>query len=105
SYDTAVTTPERLKSYLQQCGYQCDCYRRPGSIAQAGHPRVGMKEHPAMEHAGQVSAEAGRVTLKGEEHAPMEHGEHAGHGASMVADLLRRFIISVLLSLPLVIFS
>jgi len=105
SYDTAVTTPERLRSYLHQCGYQCDCYHRPGSIAQAGHPRVGIKEHPAREHAGHVTAQAGRVALKGEEHVPMEHGEHAGHSASMVADLLRRFIISVLLSLPLVIFS
>jgi P-type Cu2+ transporter len=105
SYDTAVTTPERLKSYLHQCGYQCDCYHRPGSIAQAGHPRVGVEERPAMEHAGHVTAEAGGVALKAEVHAPMEHGEHAGHGASMVADLLRRFIISVLLSLPLVIFS
>ncbi len=105
SYEPAVTTPERLKSYLHQCGYQCDCYHRPGSIAQAGHPRVGIKEHPAMEHAGHVTAEAGRVAVKAEEHAAMEHGEHAGHGASMVADLLRRFIISVLLSLPLVIYS
>src|SRR5262249_29635830 len=32
-------------------------------------------------------------------------GEHAGHGAAMVADLFRRFIISTLLTLPLIIFS
>jgi hypothetical protein len=39
------------------------------------------------------------------EHAEAEHTEHAGHGAAMVADMFRRFIVSILLSLPLVIFS
>jgi Cu2+-exporting ATPase len=41
----------------------------------------------------------------GMEHATAEHTEHAGHGAAMVADMFRRFIVSTLLSLPLVIFS
>ncbi len=93
-YDPAVTTPEALEGYLSRCGYRCDCYSRPGSIAQTGHPRVGIKEH--AEHVPAVKAE---------EHAAMGHGEQAGHGAAMVADLFRRFIISTLLSLPLIIFS
>ena len=46
----------------------------------------------------------------GTEHAAMEHGAaghdaHAGHGAAMVADMLRRFIVSALLLLPLLVFS
>ncbi len=94
SYDPAVTTPEALGVNLNRRRYQCDCYRRPSSIAQAGHPRVGIKEH--AEHVAAVKAE---------EHAAMGHGEHAGHGAAMVADLFRRFVISILLSLPLIIFS
>src|SRR5262245_1491326 len=94
SYDPAVTTPGALEGRLSRCGYRCDCYGRPGSIGQTGHPRVG-----AREHAERVSA------VKPEEHAAMEHGEHAGHGAAMVADLFRRFIISTLLALPLIIFS
>jgi Cu2+-exporting ATPase len=97
TYDPSVTTPERLEAQLQRCGYSCNCHRRPGSIAQPGHPQLGTSEHAGMAHAGT-------------EHVAMEHGaaghaEHAGHGAAMVADMLRRFIISVLLLLPLVVFS
>jgi len=92
TYDGSLTTPERLQAHLQRCGYRCDCQRRPGSVAQVGHPRVGTTEHAGMDHAGM-------------EHAAAEHTEHAGHGAAMVADMLRRFIVSILLSLPLVIFS
>src|SRR6266853_5225742 len=92
TYDRAVTSPERLQAQLQRCGYRCDCQRHPGSVAQIGHPRVGTKEHAGMDHAGL-------------EHAAAEHTGHAGHGAAMVADMFRRFIVSTLLSLPLVIFS
>jgi len=93
-YDPAVTTPEALEGRLSRCGYRCDCYCRPGSVAQACHPQVGFEEH--AEHI---------AVVKAEEHAAMGHGEHAGHGAAMVADLFRRLIISTLLSLPLIIFS
>jgi P-type Cu2+ transporter len=87
TYDPSVTTPERLEAQFRRCGYPCDCQRRLGSAAQAGHPRVGTREHAGMEHG-----------VAG-------HAEHAGDGAAMVADMLRRFIISALLLLPLVIFS
>src|SRR5882724_9871335 len=51
TYDPSVTTPERLEAQLRRCGYPSDCQRRPGSVAQAGHPRVGTREHASMEHA------------------------------------------------------
>lgn len=78
SYDPAVTTSAALQASLRKCGYKCDCYARAGPRAQVGHPRAGA-----------------------EDHAGMEHGEHAGHGAEMVRDLLCCFIISIILSLPL----
>src|SRR5215467_1396805 len=49
TYDPSVTTPERLEVQFRRCGYPCDCQQRPGAAAQAGHPRVGMREHAAME--------------------------------------------------------
>jgi Cu2+-exporting ATPase len=104
-YDPAVTTPARLQAQLDGCGYHCDCHRLPASVAQADRPRAGSKEQPVMEHTGHVAAPAGRVPVKADEHGAMEHGEHAGHGDAMVADMFRRFIVSILLSLPLVIFS
>ena len=39
------------------------------------------------------------------EHAAAGHSGQAAHGAAMVADMFRRFIISTVLALPLVIFS
>lgn len=39
------------------------------------------------------------------DHVAMGHGEHEGHGAKMVRDFLRRFVVSTIMSLPLVIFS
>jgi P-type Cu2+ transporter len=71
SYDPAVTTPGALERHLNGCGYRCECYGRPGSVAQTGHPRVGLKEH--AEHVPAV---------KPEEHAAMGHGEHAGQRAN-----------------------
>ena len=97
TYDPSLTTPERLEAQLQRRGYSCNCRRRPGSVAQPGHPQVGTSEHPGMAHAGTDHAAM--------EHGAARHAEHAGHGAAMVADMLRRFIISVLLLLPLVVFS
>jgi Cu2+-exporting ATPase len=97
TYDPSVTTPERLEAQLQRCGYSCNCQRRAGSVAQPGHPQVGTSEHPGIAHAGTEHAAM--------EHSAAAHAEHAGHGAAMVADMLRRFIVSALLLVPLLVFS
>src|SRR2546426_1125023 len=102
TYDPSVTTPERLEAQFRRCGYPCNCQQRPGSVAQPGHPQVGTSEHAGMAHAG---TEHAGIEHAGMEHAAASHAEHAGHGAAMVADMFRRFIISTLLLLPLVIFS
>jgi P-type Cu2+ transporter len=99
---------------------------------QAGHAHHGThtaRQEPPPLPAGQgavvVSALAGHVhsatpsapthaahrpgkAVSHAEHLAMghaDHDEHAGHGAQMVQDLLRRFIVSGLLTLPVVIFS
>jgi P-type Cu2+ transporter len=97
SYDPALTTPEMLEDQLRRCGYECDCTPRVGSKSHPGHPRVDGHDHAAMDHGGAPAKTAGDA------HAG--HEEHAGHGAEMVGDLLRRFIVSLVLSLPLFIFS
>src|SRR5215468_2861974 len=70
TYDPSVTTPEQLEAQFRRCGYPCDCQRRLGSAAQAGHPRVGTRDHAGMEHADM-------------EHGAAGHAEHAGHGDAM----------------------
>ena len=36
--------------------------------------------------------------------AEMKHDEHVGHGPGMVRDFLRRLIVSIMLSIPIVLF-
>jgi len=127
SYDPALTTPETVEQQLRQRGYKCDCKHRAESKSHDGHPRVGGRKPAAMNHAGakvdatvieDSHAEHGRgahemvaaehAAMSAEDHAAMEHAghdEHAGHGAEMVGDLLRRFVVSLILSLPLMAFS
>lgn len=122
SYDPSVTTSQAIEARLQGCGYKCRCANRIGSKSQTGHPRVSAEDHAAhrateavqtlshAEHAGHAAAEhaamvAPHAGMSAEEHAAPAHDEHAGHGEEMVRDLLRRFIISILLSLPLIAFS
>ena len=116
SYDPAVTAPKKLEDLLRGRGYKCDCYRRAASTAQAGHPQAEAHGHATTEqpetasaakdegHARMHHAEHKAAVSEGE-HAATGHDEHAGHGAEMVRDLLRRFIVSTLLTLPLIAFS
>ena len=117
TYDPSVTTAEAIESDLHGCGYKCDCQSCAASKCQPGHPSVGTQDR---EDGDQVEAKL----VKGEFAAPvnhehaahvmesprsgesaMRHDEHAGHGAAMVRDLLRRFIVSIILSIPIVLFS
>ncbi|MBB5234328.1 Cu2+-exporting ATPase [Deinococcus budaensis] len=54
----------------------------------------------ATTHDHAAMAQGGRDTS-----GPVNHDEHAGHGASMVDDMLRRFVISLVLTVPLVLYS
>jgi len=120
TYDPSVTTSKAIEGDLHHGGYKCDCQRCGASKCQPGHPSVGTKDDVAADqveakavegefpaavnhaHAGQVMERppAGETA-----HAEMKHDEHAGHGAEMVRDLLRRFIVSIILSILIVLFS
>ena len=120
-YDPAQTTPARLEESLRRCGYKCDCRHRHYSKSHPGHPSVGAEDQPqaggvrvetsGIEHAvhaghadaGHRAASVKHGAVSAEEHAG--RGEHAGHGADMVRDLLRRFIVSITLTVPIILFS
>ena len=126
SYDPAETTAEQLGERLARDGYRCDCRTRNGSRAQSGHPEAGSEpaphaahlaphgghmgmDHAAVGHSAIGHAAAGHAAPAAappaHDHAAMGHDEHAGHGADMVSDLLRRFLVSLALTLPLLAFS
>ena len=95
-YDRGTVTEAELRHRLHGAGYDCACRDCAPSTAQPGHPSVGDEhngdqahDHAAMNHAD----------------APATHDEHAGHGAPMVNDMLRRFVISLVLTVPLILYS
>lgn len=118
-YDSSVTTAEAIGTDLRGCGYKCQCRSCGVSKCQPGHPPVGTRDEagpvsvPAksLETGGQahvLGGKAGHVMEArpaGTTHAEMKHDQHAGHGAQMVRDLLRRFIVSIILAIPIVLFS
>ena len=90
SYGASQTSPEKIQSDVERLGYSCDCQPREGSPSHAGHPSVGAERETKHDtHAGPAA----------------DHDAHAGHGEAMARDLLRRFIVSLILSLPLFLFS
>ena len=99
-FDPALTNEKNLELHLLKCGYKCDCHHRSASTAQPGHPEIGT-ENRQMAAAVDDREHA--------EHKPEQmaapHTDHASHGKEMVADLFRRFVISTLLTLPLIAFS
>ncbi|GBF04668.1 heavy metal translocating P-type ATPase [Deinococcus aerius] len=122
-YDPGTVTPEELERRLHAFGYACDCEDERPSTAQPGHPQVGHEHHGGnlmaqgqaghAEHTGTLhDPHAGHRTQTATTHpsdhgahADMGQGGHAGHGAEMVNDMLRRFVVSLLLTLPIVLFS
>lgn len=128
SYDPAQTNPEVLRRQLEQEGYPCTHQDCEDSCCQPGHPAVGESDqvshrhgHPPVHSAHSHDPAASPQAIVGLEkpvnHAAMGHAkaapththaaddEHAGHGAHMVNDMLRRLIVSALLTLPILIFS
>ncbi len=82
----------------------------------AGHVAAPPDEHAGHaaaapdEHAGHVAAapdeHAGHVAAAPDEHAePEEHAEHHDHHAMMQADLKRRFLVSAVVTIPLLLLS
>jgi Cu2+-exporting ATPase len=77
-------------------------------VAHAEHAGHGQPPAPAADqHAGhdvqREEHEAHGPAPGRDQHAG--HDEHAGHGAGMVADMLRRFVVSAVLTVPIVLFS
>ncbi|OLV18538.1 heavy metal translocating P-type ATPase [Deinococcus marmoris] len=87
-YDPAVVTEAALKERLHAAGYDCACQDCAPSKVQPGHPAETAPHDPTQHE----DAHAG-------------HDEHAGHGEAMVADMLRRFVVSLILTVPIVLFS
>ena len=77
-YDPNTVDGDSIQAELEHGGYRCECRDRP-----ADHEKAA--DHTSMDHAAT--------------------DEHAGHGAAMVRDMLRRAVVSALLTIPIVLYS
>jgi Cu2+-exporting ATPase len=85
-YDPTVIDSVILASELRERGYECTCQDCAASRCQPGHPAISVADRQTASSYG-------------------AHDEHAGHGAPMVADMFRRFLISAALTIPIIVFS
>lgn len=107
-FDPAATSVEQLSTWVRDCGFHCAGRSVPDHIcdpmseppgAPAGHPA----EHlDAEQHAGHAQ---GAGTQRSP-HEMMSHGGHAGMSMdAMVADMRNRFLVALVLSIPIMLFS
>ncbi|HET6211482.1 MAG TPA: heavy metal translocating P-type ATPase [Micromonosporaceae bacterium] len=80
SYRTGETSERVIRDQVRTRGYECTCQEMTPTATQE---HAGHEEHDS--HKG--------------------HDAHEGHGAGMVTDMLRRFLFSAVLTVPIVLFS
>jgi Cu2+-exporting ATPase len=126
-YDPTRTGTDELRGRVNRLGYRCECAESADSCCQPGHPSVGLGDvrtgdhrptQPPAEQGGNTMAVTAAEHADHAGHAPPATGDtatapptyaghdaHAGHGGDMVADMLRRFVVSAVLTVPIVLFS
>jgi P-type Cu2+ transporter len=116
AYDPSITEVRRLRDWIRDCGYHCDGQSVPRHICDPlAEPRSA--ESPTTSTARDEDTErrsparhqppaAGTATPKASPHDAMGHG---GHGAMSMADMVRdmrnRFLVALVLSVPILLWS
>jgi P-type Cu2+ transporter len=87
-YDPALTSPERLRRWIIECGYHCAGESAPHHLCTP----------PGTSRESAVTGQA-----------PEEAGDHEGHGgmsmAAMARDLRDRFFVAAALAVPIMLWS
>jgi len=108
TFDARTTSLANLRTWVEECGYHCAGQSVPNHLCDAmEEPRL-VEDHAghdmsALDHAGHdMRAEAGSQSP----HDAMGHGGHAGMSmASMVRDMRNRFLLAIILSAPILLWS
>ena len=99
TYDPAKTSVEALKDWVEECGYHCAGQSVPHHICD---PLIepGRPQPAAAAATGHVHEQAAPSP-----HELMGHGGHAGSMAEMVADMRNRFLVALIFSIPILLWS
>ena len=129
--DTGHTSVAELQKWVEECGYHCAGQSVPGHICDplaephpasehAAHGTVATAPPPVDQHRHdadpsahpEVPPQPGPADHAGhqeDQRSPHEVMGHGGHGdmsmAAMVADMRNRFLVAVLFSIPILLWS
>ncbi|MFD2420336.1 heavy metal translocating P-type ATPase [Amycolatopsis pigmentata] len=99
TFDPARTSVAALRDWVRDCGYHCAGQSVPGHVCDP------MREPGLPRHERPVSGPGEAETSPSVGEA-MDHGAHAGMSmAAMVADMRNRFLVAVVFSIPIVLWS
>ena len=93
TFDSAQTSVEDLRAWVQECGYHCAGQSAPGHVCD---PLVAV-DHGPHDHAAAARADAA------DGHG---HGGHAGMSMeAMERDMRNRFLVALVFTIPTVLWS
>ncbi|WP_035752938.1 heavy metal translocating P-type ATPase [Parafrankia discariae] len=106
-FDPAQTSAAQLAGWIRDCGYHCDGLSVPAHIcdplAEPGRQAHALHEPPDR-HDGHEPGGPRTAATSG--HEAMGHGGHEGLSmAAMVADMRHRFLVAVIFSVPILLWS
>ena len=108
-YDPRRTSVAELQACIRGCGYHCAGESVPSYIGKAVEPPAQADAHAVRVGAAGAPRPATRAAHEEMVMAPEEamgHGGHAGMSmAAMVRDMRNRFLVALVLSIPIVLWS
>jgi P-type Cu2+ transporter len=115
TFDSSTTSVAELKRWVEECGYHCAGQSVPGHLCDAmeepapgrsGESHAGhqVSKAASLDHAALAKPAHGDMVMSPAE--AMGHGGHAGMSMdSMVRDMRNRFLVALVLSVPILLWS
>ncbi|MEI6252770.1 MAG: heavy metal translocating P-type ATPase [Mycobacteriaceae bacterium] len=108
TYNPAMTSVVQLADWVRDCGFHCAGRSVPDHLCDPmSEPPGSPAGHPAeYQAAGEHAAHAHAEAMQPSPHEMMGHGGHAGMSMdAMARDMRNRFLVALVLSIPIMLFS
>lgn len=104
TYDADETSLAQLVDWVTECGYHCEGRSVPNHICEPMADPAGAPAPAGHQHMAHGGHDAGGSASSQD---AMGHGGHHGGGSmdDMVRDMRNRFVVALLLSIPIVLWS
>ena len=101
TYDPSITSVAELAGWVRDCGFHCAGRSVPDHVCDPMAEPTSTGSEPGHAHHDHPDAAA-----EPSPHEMMGHGGHAGMSmADMVRDMRNRFLVALVLSVPIMLFS